>query len=72
MKSLIKNRIVPDKDFAQAKQSYENVRINYEALIKNYSAIGQDTIVPIVGYVKSTLINEGDYATIGQPLVSAI
>ena len=70
MKSLVKNKIVSDKDFAQAEQNYENARISYEALAKNHSAIGQNITAPIAGYVKSILVNEGDYVTIGQPLVS--
>lgn len=70
MKSLVKNKIVSDKDFAQAEQSYENARISYEALSKNHSASGQNVTAPIGGYVKSILVKEGDYVTIGQPLVS--
>ena len=70
MKSLVKNKIVSDKDFAQAEQNYENARLSYEALAKNHSAIGQNITAPIAGYVKSILVNEGDYVTIGQPLVS--
>lgn len=70
MKALVKNKIVSDKDFAQAEQSYENARISYEALSKNHSASGQNVTAPIGGYVKSILVKEGDYVTIGQPLVS--
>lgn len=70
MKDLVKNKIVSDKDFAQAEQSYENARLSYEALSKNHSAIGQNITAPIAGYVKSILVKEGDYVTIGQPLVS--
>lgn len=70
MKELVKNKIVSDKDFAQAEQSYENARLSYEALSKNHSAIGQSITAPIAGYVKSVLVKEGDYVTIGQPLVS--
>ena len=70
MKALVKNKIVSDKDFAQAEQSYENARLSYEALSKNHSAIGQSITAPIAGYVKSILVKEGDYVTIGQPLVS--
>ena len=47
MKSLVKNKIVSDKDFAQAEQNYENARISYEALAKNHSAIGQNITAPI-------------------------
>lgn len=70
MKALVKNKIVSDKDFAQAEQSYENARLSYEALSQNHSAIGQNITAPIAGYVKSVLVKEGDYVTIGQPLVS--
>lgn len=70
MKALIKNKIVSDKEFAQAEQNYENARISYEALAKNHSAGGQNIPSPISGYVKSILVKEGDYVTIGQPLVS--
>lgn len=70
MKALVKNKIVSDKDFAQAEQSYENARISYEALSKNHSASGQNVTAPIGGYVKSILVKEGDYVNIGQPLVS--
>ena len=31
MKALVKNKIVSDKEFAQAEQNYENARISYEA-----------------------------------------
>ena len=70
MKELVKNKIVSDNDFAQAEQSYEIARLSYEALSKNHSAIGQSITAPIAGYVKSILVKEGDYVTIGQPLVS--
>lgn len=70
MKALVKNKIVSDKEFAQAEQTYENAKISYEALAKNHSASGQNITSPIGGYVKSILVKEGDYVTIGQPLVS--
>ena len=70
MKSLVGNKIVSEKDFAQAEQAYENVRISYEAVAKNSSASGQAVVSPISGYVKSLLVKEGDYVAVGQPLVS--
>lgn len=70
MKALVKNKIVSDKDFAQAEQNFENARISYEALAKNHSAGGQAVTSPISGFVKNILVKEGDYVTIGQPLVS--
>ena len=70
MKELLPNKIVSEKDFAQARQTYENARISYEAVAKNHSAQGQAVTSPIGGYVKNLLVKEGDYVTVGQPLVS--
>lgn len=70
MKALVGNKIVSEKDFAQAEQAYENARISYEAVAKNNSASGLAVTSPISGYVKSLLVKEGDYVQVGQPLVS--
>lgn len=70
MKALVPNKIVSEKEFAQAEQAYENARISYEAVAKNQSASGQVIPSPIGGYVKSLLVKEGDYVAVGQPLVS--
>lgn len=70
MKALVESRIVSEKDFAQARQAYENARISYEAVAKNHSQGGQTITAPIAGYVKSLLVKEGDYVQVGQPLVS--
>ena len=70
MQALVKNQIVSDTELAQAKQPYENARISYEALAKNHSANGQNIPSPIGGYVKSVLVKEGDYVSVGQPLIS--
>lgn len=70
MKALVKSKIVSDKEFAQAEQSYEYARISYEALAKGNTKGGQAISSPISGYVKNILVKEGDYVNIGQPLVS--
>ncbi len=66
----LKTRSYPTKNFAQAEQNYENARISYEALAKGDTKGGQAISSPIGGYVKNILVKEGDYVTIGQPLVS--
>lgn len=70
MKALVGSRIVSEKEFAQARQAYENARISYEAVAKNHSEGGQTITAPIAGYIKSLLVKEGDYVQVGQPLVS--
>lgn len=70
MKALVASKIVSEKEFAQAKQAYENARISYEAVARNHTPQGQTVTAPIGGYVKSLLVKEGDYVSVGQPLVS--
>lgn len=67
---LLESKIVSEKDFNQIKQSYENARISYEAVAKNQTAGGQVITSPMSGFIKSCLVNEGDYVQVGQPLVS--
>lgn len=70
MKALITHKIVSEKEFMQAEQAYESARISYEAVSRNHSAGGQNITAPIGGYIKALLVKEGDYVTVGQPLVS--
>ena len=70
MAALVGDKIVSEKEFAQAQQTYENARISYEAVAKNQTENGQVVTSPIGGYVKSLLVKEGDYVSVGQPLVS--
>lgn len=70
MKALVDDKIVSEKDFAQAKQAYENAQLSYDAIAKNQSASGQTIVSPISGYIKSLLVQEGDYVEAGQPLAS--
>ena len=70
MEALLPDRIVSEKDFARAKEAYENARISYEAVAKNQTAGGQVVTAPIGGYVKSLLVKEGDYVSVGQPVAT--
>lgn len=68
---LVENKIVSAKEFATIKQTYENAKLSYEALAAQSRGLGRQAIVaPIGGYVKNCLVKEGDYVTVGQPLVS--
>ena len=70
MQALVEGSIVSEKAFAKAKQAYENARISDEAVAKNHTDRGQAVTAPIGGHVKSLLVKEGDYVTVGQPLGS--
>lgn len=69
MKALHELKIVSDKELAQAALSHDEAHIGYEALAKGHSKSGQQITSPLTGYVKSLLVQEGDYVSVGQPLV---
>lgn len=67
---LVDKQIVSQKDFSLLKENYENTRIAYEALSPSKDGKGVSVKSPIGGYVKSCLVKEGDYVTVGQPLLT--
>ena len=67
---LVDQQIVSQKDFNALKEAYENARIAYEALSPSADGQGVSVVSPIAGYIKSCLVKEGDYVTVGQPLMT--
>ena len=67
---LITRRIVSQKEFNLIQENYERAKIAYEALAVTKSGKGVAAKSPISGYVKNCLVKEGDYVTVGQPLMS--
>lgn len=67
---LVGSGIVSKKEFATIKETYESARLSYEALVSQAGKTGQRVTAPISGYVKTCLVKEGDYVTVGQPLMT--
>ena len=69
-KPLAEKQIVTRKDLENLKAAYEDARISYEALDPHHTRKGVAVTASTGGYVKNVAVKEGDYVTIGQPLVS--
>lgn len=67
---LVESQIVSQKAFNALKETYENARLAYEAIAKNRTRGGVSVTAPQGGYIKTCLVQEGDYVNVGQPLVS--
>ena len=67
---LVGSQIVSQKEFAALREAYQNARLAYEALLPSKSGKGVAVKAPIGGFVKNCLVKEGDYVTIGQPLMA--
>lgn len=68
--ALVGDKIVTEKEFSAIKENYENARIAYMAVRGGKNGSGTTVPSPRGGYVKSCLVKDGDYVTVGQPLMT--
>ncbi len=66
--NLVKDQIISEKDFEQARLFYENAKTAYEAQASNYNAGGVSVTSPLGGYVKNLFVSQGDFVSVGQPI----
>lgn len=67
---LVESQIISKKEFNAIAETYENSRLAYEAISKHQTGTGVVVTAPMGGYIKNCLVKEGDYVSVGQPLVS--
>lgn len=70
LKELEKDKIVSEKDLLIAKNQFENSKLIYNNLSKNFNSSGQIIASPMIGFVKELFVNNGQYVETGQPVVS--
>jgi len=67
---LVKDKIVSQKDFQDAKLKYENAQTVFNTIGKNYSANGQTVSAAMNGFVKNIFVTEGQFVEAGTPLAT--
>ena len=67
-KELAIDKIVSEKDLQYAKNQYENAKVIYDNLNKNFNKSGQSVSSPINGFVKQLFVQNGQYIEAGQPI----
>lgn len=67
--ALVKDKIVSEKDYNAVKAAYENARIAYDAIPQS-GKNGVEVLSTATGYIKSCLVGEGDYVTVGEPIAT--
>ena len=68
---LVESKIVSEKEFVRIKEAYDNARLTYEALKADRPDDGGVKVeAPTAGYLKNCLVKEGDYVSVGQPLLT--
>lgn len=67
---LVKDTLISQRDFLQTKLTFDNAEAAYKAISANYSENGQRVVSPTGGFVKSILVNDGQFVEAGTPLAS--
>lgn len=68
---LVKDRIVTQKEFNAIRADYEAAEAAYKAFTQGGGGRpGVAVKSPIGGYVKACLVKEGDYVSVGQPMMT--
>lgn len=66
---LYDDRLLVEKDFLQARNTYENTQTLLASLTTNYGQGGQSIRARQSGFVKSLLVTDGQFVETGAPLV---
>ncbi len=67
---LVGDKIISAKEYEQIKMRYETARTSYQAQSANISSKGVVIQAPISGYIKSRLVTQGEYVSVGQPIAT--
>lgn len=68
--ALVKDKIISEKEYLDAKIKFENAQTTFGAIAKNYTSGGQTVSAPMSGYVKNILMTEGQFVEAGTPLAT--
>jgi cobalt-zinc-cadmium efflux system membrane fusion protein len=66
---LLADKIISQKDYLEIKNQYDQSKIAFETISRNYSAGGQSVDAPGNGFVKQIMVRSGEYVEAGQPLL---
>lgn len=66
--SLVKDKIISVKEFQQASTRYNTAKAIYSGIAQKIDANGVIVTSPIDGFLKSKLVNQGEYVSMGQPI----
>jgi RND family efflux transporter MFP subunit len=67
---LVKDQIISAKEFEQSRLRYETAKAVYKGQSANITTSGVKVTSPINGYIKNRLVGQGEYVSVGQPIVT--
>ena len=70
LKELEKDKLITRSELLKAKNEYENTKVVFNNLERNFSLSGQLVYSPIDGFINKLFVNNGEYVEAGHPLLS--
>lgn len=67
-KQLVADQIISQREFQQIKAAYEDARVTFESQMAHRSSGGVNVNAPKGGYMKTRLVQEGEYVAAGAPI----
>lgn len=67
---LVADHIISDKEFDRARLEYETAKAAYEGQAASLTSQGVTVTSPIPGYIKSLLVAQGEYVSVGQSIAT--
>ena len=67
---LAKDKIISEKKLLEAKNQFDNAKVIYDNLNKNFNENGQREKSSMNGFVKGIYVRNGQYVEAGQPIVT--
>lgn len=65
---LIKDKLISQREYNEIKLNYENAQLSYNALSSGGKGNGVSVASPLSGFLKSVLISDGQFVSVGEPL----
>lgn len=65
---LIVDKLISQKEYNELKLKYENAQLTYNALSSGSNGSGVNVTSPMNGFLKSVLITDGQFVSVGEPL----
>jgi len=70
LQELAKDKIVSEKELLSTKNQYENAKVTFDNLNKNFSLSGQKVSSPATGFIKQLFVQNGQYVEAGYPIAT--
>lgn len=67
---LVADKIISAKEFEQVRLRYETAKAAYQGQATNITANGVSVSSPISGFIKNRLVKQGDFVSVGDPIVT--